>query len=164
MRGKRVFGVTTAGKFFARYGLVPVIVPGGDVEAALQTGELDGVAWCGFIEAYEVGWADVCGYAPTNNVTSAWCSSYFANTASWEKVPPYLEALFKATIDQSHYCRQVWYWSGEAELRAKGNKVELTMIPSEEWETVERNAAEFWTGIASTSDRAARAVQTFKDY
>ena len=164
MRGKRVFGVPTAGKFLARYGLVPVIVPWGDVEVALQTGELDGVAWCGFTEAYEVGWADVCNYALTNNVTGAWCGSYFANTASWEKVPPHLKALFKATIDQSHYYRQVWYWGGEAELRVKGNKVELTTIPSEEWETVERDAEEFWTEIASTSDRAARVVQTFKDY
>ena len=59
MNGKRVFGVPTAGKFLAKYGLVPVTVPWDNVEVAIQTGELDGVAWCGFTEAYEVGWADV---------------------------------------------------------------------------------------------------------
>ena len=45
MKGLRVFGVPTAGKFLARYGLIPVIVPWDDVEVAMQTGELDGVCW-----------------------------------------------------------------------------------------------------------------------
>jgi hypothetical protein len=27
------------------------------------------VCWCGFTEAYEVGWADICKYALTNSVT-----------------------------------------------------------------------------------------------
>ena len=51
MKGLRVFGVPTAGKFLSRYGLIPVIVPWDDVEVAMQTGELDGVRWCGFTEA-----------------------------------------------------------------------------------------------------------------
>ena len=46
--------------------------PWDDVEVAMQTGELDGVCWCGFTEAYEVGWADICKYALTNSVTGAW--------------------------------------------------------------------------------------------
>jgi TRAP-type C4-dicarboxylate transport system substrate-binding protein len=67
MNGLRVFGVPTAGRFLSRYGLIPVTVPWDDVEVAMRTGELDGVAWCGFTEAYEVGWADVCNYALTNS-------------------------------------------------------------------------------------------------
>ena len=140
MQGKRVFGVPTAGKFLSRYGLIPVTVPWDDVEVAIQTGELDGVAWCGFTEAYEVGWADVCNYALLNNVTGAWCGSYFANTDSWAKVPDHLKELFKISIDQSHYYRQVWYWGGEAELRVKGKKMELT----------------------SASPRAARVIELFR--
>ena len=77
MKGLRVFGVPTAGKFLAQYGLIPVTVPWDDVEVAMQTGELDGVCWCGFTEAYEVGWADICKYALTNSVTGAWFGSYF---------------------------------------------------------------------------------------
>jgi TRAP-type mannitol/chloroaromatic compound transport system substrate-binding protein len=164
MNGKRVFGVPTAGRFLSRYGLIPVTVPWDDVEVAIQTGQLDGVAWCGFTEAYEVGWADVCNYALTNNVCGAWCGSYFANTASWEKVPPHLKQLFLSTIDQSHYYRQVWYWGGEAQLRVTGDKMELTAIPAEEWAQVEKDAAGFWDEIASTSPRAARVVQIIKDY
>ena len=73
MKGMRVFGVPTAGRFLSRYGLIPVTLPWDDIEVAIGTGELDGVAWCGFTEAYEVGWADVCNYALLNNVTGAWC-------------------------------------------------------------------------------------------
>ena len=126
MKGLRVFGVPTAGRFMAKYGLIPVIVPWDDVEVAMQTGELDGVCWCGFTEAYEVGWADICNYALTNSVTGAWFGSYFANSKSWGKLSPKLQELFKMSIDQSHYYRQVWYWGGEADLRVNGKKMELT--------------------------------------
>ena len=85
MNGLRVFGVPTAGKFLSKYGLVPVTIPWDNVEVAMQTGELDGVAWCGFTEAYEVGWADVCKYALGNSVTGAWFGSYFANTRELEE-------------------------------------------------------------------------------
>ncbi|MEM1343842.1 MAG: C4-dicarboxylate ABC transporter, partial [Pseudomonadota bacterium] len=164
MRGKRVFGVPTAGRFLSRYGLIPVTVPWDDVEVALQTGELDGVAWCGFTEAYEVGWADVCNYALTNSVTGAWFGSYFANSESWAKVPPHLQQLYRSTIDQSHYYRNVWYWGGEAKLRVEGEKMELTSIPAEEWAQVVTDASEFWDDIAASSPRAARVVEVFKEY
>lgn len=164
MRGKRVFGVPTAGRFLSRYGLIPVTVPWDDVEVALQTGELDGVAWCGFTEAYEVGWADICNYALTNSVTGAWFGSYFANTASWSKVPPHLQQLFKTTIDQSHYYRAQWYWGGEAKLRVEGEKMELTSIPPEEWATVVKDAEGFWDEIAAQGERPKKVVEIFKKY
>lgn len=164
LQGLRVFGVPTAGRFLARYGLVPVTIPWDNVEVALQTGELDGVAWCGFTEAYEVGWADVCQYALTNSVTGAWFGSYFANTESWQKVPPHLQQLFRSTIDQSHYYRNVWYWGGEAKLRVEGEKLELTTLPSEEWDQVVQDAQGFWDEVASSSPRAAKVVEAFKLY
>ena len=164
MAGLRVFGVPTAGRFLARYGLIPVEVPWEDVEVAMQTGELDGVAWCGFTEAYEVGWADVCNYALLNNVTGAWCGSYFANSESWAKVPDDLKELFLVSMDQSHYYRQVWYWGGEADLRVNGDKMELTTIPADEWDTVVKDAEGFWEELASISDRTKRVIDIFKKY
>ena len=164
MKGKRVFGVPTAGRFLSRYGLVPVTLPWDDIEVAIQTGELDGVAWCGFTEAYEVGWADVCNYALLNNVTGAWFGSYFANSKSWKKVPPHLQELFLISIDQSHYYRQVWYWGGEAKLRVEGKKMELTTIPANEWDQVVKDAEGFWDEVSASSPRAAKVVQIFKDY
>ncbi len=164
MRGLRVFGVPTAGRFLSRYGLIPVTVPWDDVEVAMQTGELDGVAWCGFTEAYEVGWADICNYALLNSVTGAWCGSYLANSNSWAAVPDHLKELFLISIDQSHYYRQVWYWGGEADLRVNGDKMELTSLPDEEWAQVVADAEGFWDEIAASSPRAGRVVQIFKDY
>lgn len=164
MRGKRVFGVPTAGRFLSQYGLVPVTVPWDDVEVALQTGELDGVAWCGFTEAYEVGWADLCNYALTNSMTGAWFGSYFANTESWNAVPPHLQALYRNTIDQSHYYRAQWYWGGEAKLRVEGEKMELTSLPADEWAQVNADAQVFWEEIAATSPRAGKVVDAFKSY
>jgi len=164
MNGKRVFGVPTAGKFLSKYGLVPVTVPWDNVEVAIQTGELDGVAWCGFTEAYEVGWADVCKFALTNSVTGAWFGSYFANTNSWNKIPKHLQELFRITIDQSHYYRAVWYWGGEAKLRVEGQKMALTSLPENEWAQVASDSRAFWNEVAASSPRAGKVVAAFKKY
>ena len=164
MKGLRVVGVPTAGRFLAQYGLIPVIVPWDDVEVAMQTGELDGVCWCGFTEAYEVGWADICNYALTNSVTGAWFGSYFANSESWNKLSPKLQELFKMSIDQSHYYRQVWYWGGEADLRVNGKKMELSSLPADEWAGVVKDAEKFWDDVAASSPRSGKVVEAFKLY
>jgi TRAP-type mannitol/chloroaromatic compound transport system substrate-binding protein len=164
LRGLRVFTFPTAGRFLSRFGVVPVSLPWEDIEVAVQTGELDGIAWSGITEDYEVGWANVTQHFLTNNISGAWIGSYFANTASWEKVPPHLQTLFRLCMDSSHYYRQHWYWGGEAQLRVNGDKLSMTTIPDEEWATVEAEALKFWDEIGATSERTARVVQIFKDY
>ncbi|MDR5906548.1 TRAP transporter substrate-binding protein [Franzmannia qiaohouensis] len=164
LRGKRVFTFPTAGRFLSRFGVVPVTLPWEDIEVAMQTRELDGIAWAGITEAYTVGWADVASYYLTNNISGAWAGSYFANSDRWNEVPEHLQTLFKLCMDNSHYYRQHWYWWGEAHYRTTGGKLELTSIPEEEWQTLEDAALEFWDEIAEQSERSAKVVQILKDY
>ena len=164
LKGKRVFTFPTAGRFLQRFGVVPVTLPWEDIEVAVQTGELDGIAWSGITEDYTVGWADVTNYFLTNNISGAWCGSYFANTERWEALPEHLKTLFRLCMDSSHYYRQYWYWGGEAHLRVKGDKLQLTTIPAEEWQQVEDAAVEFWDEIAAQSPRNARVVAILREY
>ncbi|MFQ6550961.1 TRAP transporter substrate-binding protein [Aestuariibius insulae] len=164
LEGKRVFTFPTAGRFMSQFGVVPVSIPWEDVEVALQTGELDGIAWSGITEDYTVGWADVTNYFLTNNISGAWIGHFFANMERWNELPEDLQTLFRVCCEQSHYYRQHWYWGGEADLRVNGPKMELTSIPDEEWATVEAKAREFWDEIAQESETKARVVQIFKDY
>jgi TRAP-type mannitol/chloroaromatic compound transport system substrate-binding protein len=163
-KGLRVFTFPTAGKFLTRFGVVPVTLPWEDVEVAVQTGELDGIAWSGITEDYTVGWADVTNYFLTNNISGAWIGSYFANTDRWNELPDHLKDLFKVCMDSSHYHRQYWYWGGEAELRVHGTKLKLTSIPDAEWDTVEDEAHKFWDEIAATSPRRKKVVDILKTY
>ncbi len=164
LKGKRVFTFPTAGRFLSRFGVVPVTLPWEDIEVAMQTGELDGIAWSGITEDYTVGWADVTNYFLTNNISGAWAGSYFANSERWDELPEHLKTLFKLCMDSSHYYRQHWYWAGEAKLRTQGTKMKLTSIPDEEWATVEAEAHKFWDEIAAKSDRNARVVKILKEY
>jgi len=164
LKGKRVFTFPTAGKFLQRFGVVPVTLPWEDIEVAVQTGELDGIAWSGITEDYTVGWADVTNYFLTNNISGAWCGSYFANETRWNELPAHLQELFRVCMDSSHYYRQHWYWGGEAHLRTKGEKLQLTTIPDEEWQTVEDEAVKFWDEIATQTPRTARVIEIFKEY
>ncbi len=97
-------------------------------------------------------------------MAGAWAGSYFANTESWNKVPEHLKTIFRMSMDSSHYYRLHWYWWGEAHHRVKGDKLELTSIPDEEWETVENEAQKFWEEVAQESDRNAKVVGILKDY
>ena len=164
LKGKRVFTFPTAGRFLSQFGVVPVTLPWEDIEVAVQTGELDGVAWSGITEDYTVGWADVTNYFLTNNISGAWAGSFFANMDSYNALPDHLKELLKLTMDSSHYYRQWWYWGGEAHLRVQGTKMQLTSIPDEEWAMVEAAAREFWDEIAAESETKAKVVQILKDY
>ena len=164
LEGKRIFTFPTAGRFLSQFGVVPVNLPWEDIEVAVQTGELDGIAWSGITEDYTVGWADVTNYFLTNNISGAWIGHFFANQERWNEVPADLQTLFRTCADQSHYRRQYWYWGGEADLRVNGTKLELTTIPDEEWATVESAARVFWDEIAAESETKARVVEIFKQY
>ena len=164
LKGLRVFTFPTGGKFLTRFGVVPVTIPWEDVQVAIQTGEIDGIAWCGITEDYTVGWADVTKYYLTNNISGAWLGSYFANTERWNEVPEHLKTLFKLCMDSSHYYRLHWYWWGEAHYRTTGGKLELTSIPESEWNIIEEEAMKFWDEIAAQSPRNAKVVQILKNY
>ncbi|MEM7732405.1 MAG: TRAP transporter substrate-binding protein [Pseudomonadota bacterium] len=164
LKGKRVFTFPTAGRFLSQFGVVPVTLPWEDIEVAVQTGELDGIAWSGITEDYTVGWADVTNYFLTNNISGAWIGHFFANMERWEELPEDLKALLTVCMEQSHYYRQHWYWGGEADLRVNGPKMELTSIPDEEWAQVEAAARVFWDEIAAESETKAKVVNIFKQY
>ncbi len=164
LQGKRVFTFPTAGRFLAQFGVVPMQLPWEDIQVALQTGELDGIAWSGITEDYTVGWADVTKYFLTNNISGAWIGHFFANQARWNEVPEHLQTLMKVCFEQSHYYRQWWYWGGEADLRVNGPKLQLTSIPDAEWATVEQAAATFWDEIAAESEVKAKVVAIIKQY
>ncbi len=164
LKGLRIFTFPTAGRFMAQFGIVPVSIPWEDVEVAVQTGELDGIAWSGITEDYTVGWANVTDYFLTNNISGAWIGSFFANMESYKKIPDKMKELLKLTMDSSHYYRQWWYWGGEAKLRVNGDKMKLTTIPDAEWDQVEQAAHKFWDEIAKESKTKAKVVKIFKQY
>ena len=164
LKGKKVFTFPTAGRFLRQFGMVPVTLPWEDIEVAVQTGELDGIAWSGITEDYTVGWADVTNYFLTNNISGAWVGSFFANMERYNALPENLQGLLKMAMDASHYRRLWWYWGGEASLRVHGTKMKLTTIPDEDWATVQQAAEKFWDEIAAESKTKAKVIEIFRKY
>ncbi|MFT7027865.1 MAG: TRAP-type mannitol/chloroaromatic compound transport system substrate-binding protein [Paracoccaceae bacterium] len=164
LSGLKLYTFPTAGRFLSRFGVVPVSIPYEDAEVAVQTGELDGMAWSGITEDYTVGWADVTDYFLLNNISGAWIGSFYVNQDSWGKLTPELQELVMNCIEAGHFYRTQWYWGGEASLRSKGDKLELTSIPAAEWKAVEDEAKIFWKEMAQTSDRGARVIKIFEEY
>ncbi|MDH5453284.1 MAG: TRAP transporter substrate-binding protein, partial [Paracoccaceae bacterium] len=164
LKGKRVFTFPTAGRFLAQFGVVPVTLPWEDIEVAVQTGELDGIAWSGITEDYTVGWADVTDYFLTNNISGAWIGSWFANQGRWAELPDHLKSIVMAGIEAGHTYRNQWYWGGEAALRANGDKLELRSVPPSEWAEVENAAKAFWDEIAQEGEVHQKIIDIFREY
>jgi len=164
LKGLKIFTFPTAGRFMERFGVVSVTIPWEDAEVALQTGELDGLAWSGITEDYTSGWANVTNYFLTNNISGAWIGHFFANMDRWNELPDHLKTLLQVCMNDSHYHRQWWYWGGEASLRVKGTKLKLTTIADNEWGKVEAEAHKFWDEIASQSPLKAKIVGIIRDY
>jgi TRAP-type mannitol/chloroaromatic compound transport system substrate-binding protein len=162
--GLKLYTFPTAGRFLAQFGVVPVSIPYEDAEVAVQTGELDGMAWSGITEDYTVGWANVTDYFLTNNISGAWIGSHFVNPKSWADLPEHLKAIVMAGIEAGATYRDQWYWGGEARLRAQGDKLKLRSIPQKEWKTVEDAAVVFWDEIAQEGEVASKIVKIFRDY
>jgi len=144
--------------------VIPVTLPYEDVEVAVQTGELDGVAWSGITEDYTSGWANVTNYFLTQNISGAWIGHFFANMDRWNELPDDLKELVKVCFDSSHYFRQHWYWTGEARLRVEKTKLQMTSIPDAEWTQVEVAAQKFWDEIGAESETKAKIVDIMKRY
>lgn len=164
LKGLKVYTFPTAGKFLQQFGVTAVTLPYEDVVMALRTGQLDAVCWSGITEDYTVGWADATKYFLTNNICGAWIGHFFANTKSWQRLSPRLQALFRLCMDSSHYYRQYWYWGGEASRRVTGKKLELCSVPDAEWKQVEDAAVKFWDETAAASPRAKQVVEILRNY
>ncbi|MGR3480039.1 MAG: C4-dicarboxylate ABC transporter, partial [Salipiger marinus] len=164
LEGLKLYTFPTAGRFLSQFGVVPVNIPYEDAEVAVQTGELDGMAWSGITEDYTVGWADVTDSFLTNNISGAWIGSIFVNQQRWADLPDHLKELVMAAIKSADTYRNQWYWGGEARLRARGDKLELRSIPPEEWKQVEDAAITFWDEIAQEGEVHQKVVDIFRDY
>ncbi|MCT8330005.1 TRAP transporter substrate-binding protein [Albidovulum sediminis] len=162
--GLKLYTFPTAGRFLSQFGVVPVTIPYADAEVAVQTGELDGMAWSGITEDYTVGWANVTNYFLTNNISGAWIGSHFVNEKAWADLPDHLKNVYMSCLEASHTFRNQWYWGGEAKLRATGDKLQLRTIPAAEWQAVEDAALSFWDEMAQQSERSAKVVKIFKEY
>ncbi|QHQ35295.1 TRAP transporter substrate-binding protein [Algicella marina] len=162
--GLKLYTFPTAGRFLAQFGVVPVNIPYEDAEVAVQTGELDGMAWSGITEDYTVGWAEVTDYFLTNNISGAWIGSFFVNQQRWADLPDHLKDLVMSAIEAGHTYRNQWYWGGEARLRATGDKLELRTVPADEWAQVEEAAVNFWDEIAEEGELQSKIVSIFREY
>jgi TRAP-type mannitol/chloroaromatic compound transport system substrate-binding protein len=164
LEGLKLYTFPTAGRFLSKFGVVPVSIPYEDAEVAVQTGELDGMAWSGITEDYTVGWADVTDYFLTNNISGAWIGSWFVNQKRWADLPEHLKQLVLAGTEASHTYRNQWYWGGEARLRARGDKLQLRTVPAAEWAQVENAAKDFWKEIAAEGELQAKIISIFEEY
>ena len=102
LKGLRVYTFPTGGQFLSQFGVVPVTLPYEDVQPAIQTGELDGVCWCGITEMLHGGLGRRAQYFMTNphlgrlgrlllrqhREVERGAASISSSSSSWRWIPP----------------------------------------------------------------------------
>ena len=146
-------------------------LPWEDIEVAVQTGELDGIAWSGITEDYTVGWADVTNYFLTNNISGAWCGFLLrqyrtAMERSCRRPPE--RALEDHHGFSSHYYRQWWYWGGESAAAERQRHQDETHHHSRPgvgrpWKAAAKSSSGT-RSLRTSETKAKRVVQILKDY
>ena len=144
--------------------MVPVTLPFEDVEVAVQTGELDGIAWSGITEDYTVGWADVTNYFLTNNISGAWCGSYFANSEKWAALPRTPAGTVPPEHGQLPLLPPALVLGRRGQAARQRQEAGAHVDSRRRVAQVEAQARDFWNEIAAESPRNARVVKILRDY
>jgi len=163
LRGLRLHTFELAAELLEPAGVIGQTLPWEDVAMAIETGMLDGLAWCGITEGHTVGWVDVCDYFLAQPISGGWLGSWFVNTESWEALPPDLQQLWLMSIDQMNYERTVWYYWGEAYLSAHGDFT-ITTMPEEDWAKVMVLKEPLYDKVAAISPRCAQVVKIIREH
>ena len=163
MRGLRLHTFELAAELLEPAGVIGQTLPWEDVAMAIETGMLDGLAWCGITEGHTVGWVDVCDYFLAQPISGGWMGAWFVSTESWEALPPHLQQLWRMSIDQMNYRRTVWYYWGEAYQSAHGDFI-ITTMPDEDWARVMAGKEPLYDRVAALSPRCARVVQIIREH
>ncbi len=135
LKGLRVYTFPTGGQFLSQFGVVPVSLPYEDVQPAMQTGELDGVCWCGITEMHTVGWANVLKYYLDQSALGRLGRLLLRQHREVERragAPP-------AALQAGDRCLALLspplVLGRRGQATATSDKLELTTIPAAEWKT-----------------------------
>ena len=165
LEGLRIFTFPTAGRFLSRFGVVPVTLPWEDAEVALQTGELDGIAWSGITEDYTSGWANVTKLLPDQQHLRRLDRPLLRQHGSLERGagPP--------QDPDGGLLQLVPLPSPALVLERRGDAPRQRAQARDDHDsrrrsgpTVEDEAHKFWDEIAAESELKAKVVKIFRDY
>ena len=165
LQGKRIFTFPTAGRFLTQFGVVPVTLPWEDIEVAMQTGELDGIAWSRHHRGLHgrLGRRDRLLHRPTTSPAPG-SARYFANEKSWDETAgaPASSSGWPASTPATTTASS---GTGAARRTTRHRRqAEADHHPGRGMGEVEAAALKFWDEIAAESERKAKVVQIFKDY
>ena len=110
------------GNILTKLGATPVVLPGGELFAALQSGAIDGAEWIGPYNDLALGFYQVCKwyYAPGYHEPGA-ALQLMVNEEAWQSLEPDLQAIVRVAA-------QAAYDDTLAEYNARSGPALLSLI------------------------------------
>lgn len=168
-KGKRIrFPGGLIADVFEQAGVHTVVLPGGDVHAALAAGRLDAADFVGPAVNFALGFADVASHIVLGPTTTPCIhqpvdlADISVNMDKWKALPPHLQEIFIAATRQfswDHYAyiqkQNVPAWE---RFRAKG--IEIVRLSEADVSRFRRIAVPTWFKWAKKDDLAREAFSS----
>ena len=163
LQGKRIFTFPTAGRFLTQFGVVPVTLPWEDIEVAMQTGELDGIWWCGSTEIHTVGWSNVAEVLPDQQHQRRLDRQLLRQLRPLDRAARSPQGALPAQHGQLELLPPALVLVGRGALPHQ-RQARAHLDPGRGMGDGAEAAEVFWDEIAAESERKAQVVQILKDY
>jgi len=91
------------GKILKKLGAIPVVLPGGEIFPALQSGAIDGAEWVGPYNDLSLGFYQVCKYYYSYGYHEPGAALQLTiNEEAWQSLTSELQAIVKASADAAN--------------------------------------------------------------
>jgi len=161
LQGLKVNADRSVSQCLEHFGAEFVQLPVEEFYSSGKSGIVDGLVWCGAMEAYTNGWYEAYPYFlanPLNGNARCWI---IARKDLWDSFSEADKALIDTAFRAAGLRTTIYYWANEPKARLNYT---LTYIPDEEWAEVEEYQYSLWDEWAQQTPRLAEFIKILEDY
>lgn len=169
LEGKKIRAIGVYGDLMKALGASAVVIPGAELQTALQLGTVDGLIY----GAEAIASQGLQSYVKTLASQPTWnvgVGHWVINRDVWKELPPDLQDVIRYAARYGNLAQTMNYAAAEAEKAAvlKAAGVEMLALSAEDQGRLRTAASGIWDQIAAKSELSAKAVAIIraqhKDY
>lgn len=104
LRGLKFRAPGNQGRVLQKLGVTPVVLPGGEIFPALQSGAIDGAEWIGPYNDLALGFYQVCKYYYSHGYHEPGAAlQLMVNEQAWQSLPPDLQEIVRTAAQSAHF-------------------------------------------------------------
>lgn len=156
------------GKIYAKAGVTPVLLPGGEIFTSMSTGVLDAVEWVGPYHDTVLGLDKTAKFYYAGNWNEPGPTlELMINKKSWGELPKEIQKAVETCAAEAGQWMQASWEAKNAEFLAKikaNKKIQITEFPESVLDEFKQHASDLKEEIAKTSPLARKIYDSYSKF